>query len=83
MVAPAHARLLQDALGVEPAWQRHLVLAHGSTPGDGTEPASDETVRRFRGYNVAHAELLDEILAVEPVDAGQGPSHPRASWGAW
>ena len=69
VVAPEHARLLQDALDVEPAWQRHLVLAHGSTPGEGAEPAYDETVRRFRGYNVAHAELLDEILAVEPVDA--------------
>jgi phosphohistidine swiveling domain-containing protein len=67
VVAPAHARLLQEALGVEPAWERHLVLAHGSTPGSGTELAPDETVQRFRGYNVAHAELLDEILAVEHV----------------
>jgi phosphohistidine swiveling domain-containing protein len=71
VVSPGHARLLQNALGVEPAWQRHLVMAHGSTPGEGTEQAYDETVRRFRGYNVAHAELLDEILAVEPVDAAK------------
>ena len=68
VVAPAHARLIEDALGVEPAWERHLVLAHGSTPGNGTEQAPDETVKRFRGYNVAHAELLDEILAVEHVN---------------
>ena len=68
VVAPAHARLIQDALGVEPAWERHLVLAHGSTPGSGTEQAPDETVKRFRGYNVAHAELLNEILAVEHVN---------------
>jgi len=71
VVSPGHAQLLRDALGAEPIWLRHLIVAQGGTPGDGTSSASEETVQRFRRYNVAHAELLDEILAVEPVDAAK------------
>ena len=71
VVAPEHARLLRDALGAEPLWRRNLIVAQGGTPGVGTSPASEATVQRFRTYNLAHAELLDEILAVEPVDAAK------------
>jgi phosphohistidine swiveling domain-containing protein len=71
VVAPEHARLLRDALGAEPLWRRHLIVAQGGTPGEGTARASEATVRRFRAYNLAHAELLDEILAVEPVDGAK------------
>jgi len=71
VMAPAHARLLGDAVEAQIVWSRHLVIAHGGAAGDGTPRASDETVQRFRRYNVAHAELLDEILAVEPVDAAK------------
>ena len=71
VVAPEQARLLRDAVGAEPLWRRHLIVAQGGTPGDGTARASEGTVQRFRAYNLAHAELLDEILAVEPVDAAK------------
>ncbi|MEI7704276.1 MAG: PEP/pyruvate-binding domain-containing protein [Deltaproteobacteria bacterium] len=69
VVASEHARLLGDVLGAEPLWRRHLIVAQGGASGDGTARASEATVQRFRAYNLAHAELLDEILAVEPVDA--------------
>jgi pyruvate, water dikinase len=71
VMSPEHVRLLGPALRPETLWSRHLVVAHGGVGGDGSGGASDETVQRFRRYNVAHAELLDEILAVEPVDAAK------------
>ncbi len=67
-VSPAQARLLAEAGESETLWRRHLVVAHGGPAGDGPGRTSDEAVRRFRGYNLVHAELLEEILAVAPLD---------------
>lgn len=67
-VPPAQARLLAEAGASQTLWRRHLVVAHGGPGGDEPGPASDEAVRRFRRYNLEHAELLEEILAVAPLD---------------
>jgi phosphohistidine swiveling domain-containing protein len=71
LVPPAHAPLLAAGGDAQTLWRRHLVLAHGGAPADGSAPVSDDTVSRFRAYNVAHAQLLDEILAVAPFDAAK------------
>ena len=39
---------------------------------------SKATVQRFRAYNLAHAELLDEILGRGARRPGQGASNPRS-----
>ncbi len=68
VVAPAAAQVLSRIPGAETLWRRHLVVAHGGPPDSGAATASDETVQRFRRYNLTHAALLDEILAVAPLD---------------
>ncbi len=68
VLSPAQARLVPDAFPAQTVWRRHLVIAHGASAEEGVTATSDEVVRRFRGYNLTHASLLDEILAVAPLD---------------
>lgn len=70
VVPPAHASLVAATGGAQTLWRRHLVIAHGGPPDD-APPTSDESVARFRAYNVTHAQLLEEILAVAPFDAAK------------
>ncbi|MBI5067791.1 MAG: hypothetical protein HZB56_06085 [Deltaproteobacteria bacterium] len=69
LLSPAEARLLVSAVPAQVLWRRMLLVAHGSEPDTGAPVAtSDEAVQRFRAYNLVHAALLEEILAVAPVD---------------
>ena len=68
VVAPAAAQLLSRIPGAETIWRRHLIVAHGGPQGIDAAATSDEKVQRFRRYNLNHAALLDEILAVAPLD---------------
>lgn len=68
VVSPAQARLLAEAGESETLWRRHLIVAHGGSGAGDPGRTSDGPVRRFRDYNLAHAELLEEILAVAPLD---------------
>lgn len=67
-VTPAEAALLEGTGTVRQLWDRHLVVAHGggrSTTGDGDPETA--AVRRFRRYNLLHAEVLGEIMEIAPV----------------
>jgi pyruvate,water dikinase len=68
VVAPGPAQFLSRVAESDALWRRHLVIAHGGPPEEGGAETSDETVQRFRRYNLTHAALLDEILAVAPLD---------------
>ncbi|HEU4383213.1 MAG TPA: PEP/pyruvate-binding domain-containing protein [Anaeromyxobacteraceae bacterium] len=68
VVGPVAARLLSPIAGAETLWRRHLIVAHGGPLGADAAATSDERVQRFRRYNLTHAALLDEILAVAPLD---------------
>jgi phosphohistidine swiveling domain-containing protein len=68
VLSPAQARLVAGASEAQVAWRRNLVIAHGGPPDDEAGGAPDEVVQRFRSYNLTHAALLDEILAVAPLD---------------
>jgi hypothetical protein len=67
-MSPAEAQLLD---GYKPAWRletRHLFVAHGGRPPGETEgDTGEDPVGRFRSYNLAHAQLLGEILSVAPL----------------
>jgi hypothetical protein len=71
VVPPAHASVLAGGGDAQTLWRRQLVIAHGGPPDDETAPVSDDSVARFRTYNVTHAQLLDEIIAVAPFDAAK------------
>jgi len=69
LLSPAEARLVVSAVPAQVLWRRMLLVAHGSEPDTDLPVAtSDEAVQRFRAYNLVHAALLEEILAVAPVD---------------
>jgi hypothetical protein len=74
LVRPAEVALLEECGGVERIRESTIVLAHGALETTECGPgaaAHAETIRRFRDYNVVHAELLNEILEVAPVTAGK------------
>ncbi len=67
-LSPSEAKLIESCAGVRRTWRRFLVLVHGGGVGGETPGVSaDSPVRRFRAYNLAHAEALGEILSVEPL----------------
>jgi pyruvate,water dikinase len=67
-VLPAEALLLESCEGARRVADRFLVVAHGGLPpeGRGSADAADP-VPRFRAYNLAHAEVLGDILDVAPL----------------
>jgi hypothetical protein len=74
LVRPAEAALLEECGGVERTGESTIVVAHGALEATDSGPraaAHAETIRRFRDYNVVHAELLNEILEVAPVTGGK------------
>ncbi|MFA6318561.1 MAG: PEP/pyruvate-binding domain-containing protein, partial [Elusimicrobiota bacterium] len=67
-VRPAEAPLLEACGPSRRAWERSLITAHGEDHLAGTAGSqARETVRRFRSYNIAHAELLTELLKICPL----------------
>ncbi len=71
-LTPAEARLLD---GFKPARRLDsmiLFTAHGgavSAAGEQSPEGEADPVGRFRSYNIAHAEVLGEILSVAPLSA--------------
>lgn len=65
------ASLLEDACPSRRLWDRFLVIAHGGSEDDPGEGSSAETVQRFRRYNIAHAEVLTELLEVAPLTSAR------------
>ncbi len=68
LVTPEEADLLAACGTVRQVWDRSLVVAHGATRGASVDSDGEtDEVRRFRRYNLLHAELLGEILEIAPV----------------
>jgi hypothetical protein len=70
LVAPTEADLLAECGGVERLGDVMLIIAHGRVAQASVTPAGEaqaQRIRRFREYNVVHAELLNDILEVAPL----------------
>ncbi len=68
LVSREEAPFFASLAGVEPVRELTLFIAHGGMAG--AESASEDsggTVARFRGYNLAHAEALADILDLAPL----------------
>lgn len=66
-VQAREVELLAGCGRAQELWKRSLVIAHGSVRPSGDFNTEELQVRRFRQYNVMHAELLNDILAVAPL----------------
>lgn len=67
-VTPVEAAWLGSCVGARRLWDRFLVVARGLTGAPvGRADGEDAAVRRFRDYNVVHAELLGLIIEVAPL----------------
>ncbi len=65
LVSPAEAQLIASCTGARRVSESFIFIAHGGLPVD--QPGDHEqgsTVARFRAYNLAHAEVLADILDV-------------------
>ncbi|MEZ5063757.1 MAG: PEP/pyruvate-binding domain-containing protein [bacterium] len=65
----AEARLLDDAPEATCLWERAVVVARGRTKAlpSAAEERDERTVAMLRGYHLAHAEVLAELLAAAPL----------------
>ena len=68
-VTAEEAKLFDDVEGAKRVGTSILVFGHGGLPTVDAAPGGDDPVVRYRGYNLAHAEVLREILDVAPLDA--------------
>lgn len=65
---PAMVPLLEAVPGARRDYDRLVVVAHGgSAEGPEATPGGDALVDRFRASNLAHAEVLGDILDVSPL----------------
>lgn len=72
IVEPPEADLLLACGGARRVWKRFLVVVHGgSGPDSAAGDEQDASVERFRRYNVAHAEVLADLMEVAPLTAGK------------
>jgi pyruvate,water dikinase len=67
-VSPEEAALLLSAEGSRRVGDYVLVLGHGGPAAAAAAADGEDPVVRYRGYNLAHAEALREILDVAPLD---------------
>ncbi len=66
-VSPDEAELLLSAQGARRAGDFLVFLGHGGPPASTTAAPGDDPIVRYRGYNLAHAEALREILDIAPL----------------
>jgi phosphohistidine swiveling domain-containing protein len=68
MLSPAESSLLEAQGGTQRSAAVHLFVSHGGLPVSRSDPRpSEDPVNRFRAYNLAHAEVLTDILDVAPL----------------
>lgn len=68
LLSPVEARVLSPLPGTRRQFECTLAVAHGGPLGEAVAgPAADTTVTRFRAYNLAHAEVLGELLDIAPL----------------
>jgi phosphohistidine swiveling domain-containing protein len=69
-LSDAEARLFEKSFDANRVSEFYLFTAHGGSPIESTEASeSEKPVALFRSYNLAHANLLNEILDVAPLTA--------------
>ncbi len=69
MVLPWEASLLEALPGARRVSESVLFVAHGGEPAGGPPGGSDgDAVGRFRRYNLAHADVLGDLLGTGPLD---------------
>ncbi len=67
-LAPADAALLEGCPGARRVFERTVVVAVGGQAADPSATVSArDAVARFRAYNVAHADLLSDLLDLAPL----------------
>ena len=72
VASPAEADLLMACDGARRLWRRFLVVVHGGSADEDASGSSEaHTIERFRRYNVAHAEVLADLMEVAPLTAGK------------
>ncbi len=81
LVTPAEAHLFDDVPSARRVFDRVVVIGLGGAaaePGESTQPSSTssgdgprgdgaDVIRRFRAYNLRHAEVLGHILDIAPL----------------
>jgi phosphohistidine swiveling domain-containing protein len=67
MVSPGEAPLLESCAQARRTGELYLFVAHGGLPSERGETTGADPVSRFRAYNLAHAEVLADILEVAPL----------------
>jgi phosphohistidine swiveling domain-containing protein len=72
LAPPPEAEILAACGNAQSKGTRFLVIAHGGpigTEGDGADvaPGLTSDVQRFRRYNLAHAEVLADLLEIAPL----------------
>ncbi|MCU0406969.1 MAG: hypothetical protein MUE64_08375, partial [Ignavibacteriaceae bacterium] len=71
-VSDAEARLFEKTLAANRVSEFYFFTAHGGSPVESKAIyKSEEPVALFRSYNLAHANLLKEILDVAPLTAAK------------
>jgi phosphohistidine swiveling domain-containing protein len=72
LLTPAEARLVDTLPGARRVFEQVLAIGHGGTvEAAGGGAVRDETVDRFRALNLAHAEVLGDILDIEPLNVAR------------
>ncbi len=67
-LSPSEAALFERCGSARRSGDSFLVVAHGTAPSEGRETTRlTDPATRFRNYNLAHAEVLGDFLAVEPL----------------
>jgi len=68
IVSPAEATLFKSVKEARPSGELWLFIAHGGLGSEGQETVRDDTpVSLFRSYNLTHANILAEIVSLEPL----------------
>ncbi|MGD8376749.1 MAG: PEP/pyruvate-binding domain-containing protein [Acidobacteriota bacterium] len=69
VLSPQEADLFGDVPAARPVEEPTLFIAHGGGGERGAvTPGGEGEVARFRGLNVVHAEILEDLLDMAPLD---------------
>jgi hypothetical protein len=72
MLSPSEAKFARRCGGVGQTADLFVAIAHGGRVAEGgNEKAEIDPASRFRNYNLTHAEVLADFLAVAPLTAGR------------
>ena len=70
LLTPAEAVIFEGCRGARRVFEQLLILAHGGSLAEPSEQAGGRgPIDRFRTYNIAHAEVLADMLDASPLTA--------------